>query len=183
MTSENLLPGCAWWDLEPLLPCQVSPGIPSSTEHDWSSGLLRPTLLCDGERPDLCIRPYRRETTFPRGTGTQQAFLADLRWSNFSAGWHGAEMGTWNGDWVMEHLKELDINFLAKFCNILSTLSKQTLQIVDSHVIADTALCMDWFPYITGIVPKNSWLTDSLVSKQRTLRIECCNTIQWSFPG
>jgi len=43
----------------------------------------------------------------------------------------------------MEHLKELDINFLAKFCNILSTLSKQTLQIVDSHVIADTALCMD----------------------------------------
>ena len=38
---------------------------------------------------------------------------------------HGAEMGlvgACNRDWVMEHLKELDINFLAKFCNIFHTI-------------------------------------------------------------
>ena len=37
---------------------------------------------------------------------------------------HGDEMGlvgACNGDWVMEHLKELDINFLAKFCNVFHT--------------------------------------------------------------
>ena len=27
-------------------------------------------------------------------------------------------VGACDGDWVMEHLKELDINFLAKFCNL-----------------------------------------------------------------
>ena len=37
---------------------------------------------------------------------------------------HGDEMGlvgACNGDCVMEHLKELDINFLAKFCNVFHT--------------------------------------------------------------
>jgi len=54
----------------------------------------------------------------------------------------------------MEHLKELDINFLAKFCNIPSTLSKQTLQIVDSHVIA--ALLYAWidFPILPVLYKK-----------------------------
>jgi len=34
---------------------------------------------------------------------------------------HSAEMGlvgACDGDWVMKHLKEMDINLLAKFCNL-----------------------------------------------------------------
>ena len=36
-------------------------------------------------------------------------------------------VGACNGDWVMEHLKELDINFLAKFCNIIHTFCTRVL--------------------------------------------------------
>ena len=42
--------------------------------------------------------------------------LADSVLNHVLAG-HGAEMGACNGDWVMEHLH---INFLAKFCTLLS---------------------------------------------------------------